>query len=178
MNFARWSRVLIQSKNLRAFSLWAFVNLVVSPVLKKSMATKQSGRKAQSNSSAFHILGDTLESAAETLEEVTANAQDSAKRAAAVTKSALGNALYKTCYGIAYGAVYSSVFLVEILPDGSTLKRGFTEGAESALEARKAASARKAAPKPKAKRSAKPKARASKTVKTRAADFAAAAAAG
>jgi hypothetical protein len=142
------------------------------------MATKQSARKAQSNSSAFHILGDTLESAAETFEEVTANAHDSAKRAAAVTKSALANAIYKTCYGIAYGAVYSSVFLVEVLPEGSNLKRGFTEGAESAIEARKKAVARKTAPKPKAKRPAKGKVRATKPVKARADDFAASAAVG
>lgn len=138
------------------------------------MATKQSGRKAQSNSSAFHILGDTLESAAETFEEATANAHDSAKRAAVVTKSALANALYKTCYGISYGAVYSSVFLVELIPDGSRVRRSFEEGAEAALEARKKA-VEKAAPRPKAKRPAKTRVRASKPVKTRAEDFAAAA---
>ena len=137
------------------------------------MATKQAARKARSNSSAFHILGDTLESAAETFEEATANAHDSAKRAAEVTKSALSNALYKTCYGLAYGAVYSSVFLVEIMPDGGNLKRGFTEGAESALGARKKVAERKAAPKPKAKRSTRTRVRAAKPVKMRADDFAA-----
>jgi hypothetical protein len=138
------------------------------------MATKQSARNAQSNTSAFHILGDTLESAAETFEEATANAHDSAKRAAGVAKSALGNALYKTCYGISYGAVYSSVFLVELLPQGSKVRAAFTEGAESALEDRKKAAERKAAPRPKAKRPARPKVRASKPVKARADDFAAA----
>jgi len=144
------------------------------------MATKQSGRKARSNSSAFHILGDTLESAAETFEEATANAHDSAKRAAAVTRSALSTALYKTCYGISYGAVYSSVFLVELMPEGGTLKKGFTEGAENALEARHKAAARKtvAKPKPKAKSAARPKVRASKPVKARADDFSAIANAG
>ena len=142
------------------------------------MAAKQSSRKAQTNSSAFHILGDTLESAAESFEEVTANAHDSAKRAAAVTKSALGTALYKTCYGISYGAVYSSVFLVELLPDGSKVREAFTEGAESALEDRKKAVERKTAPKPKAKRPAKSKVKAAKPVKARAADFATVAAAG
>ena len=141
------------------------------------MATKQAARKARSNSSAFHILGDTLESAAETFEEATANAHGSAKRAAEVTKSALSNALYKTCYGLAYGAVYSSVFLVEIMPEGGNLKRGFTEGAESALDARKKAAEVKAAPKPKAKRSTRTRVRATKPVKMRADDFAAATAA-
>ena len=119
-----------------------------------------------------------MESAAETFEEATANAHDSAKRAAEVTKSALATALYKTCYGISYGAIYSSVFLVELMPEGGNLKRGFTEGAESAIEARKKAAARKAAPKPKAKRSSKPRVRVAKPVKARAADFAAVAAAG
>jgi hypothetical protein len=138
------------------------------------MATKQASRNAQSNSSAFHILGDTLESAAETFEEVTANAADSAKRAAGVTKSALCNALYKTCYGIAFGAVYSSVFIVEMMPAGSKVRRGFEEGAEAALAARKKAAERRTAPRPKAKRPAKAKVRASKPVKKRADDFAAA----
>lgn len=95
-----------------------------------------------------------------------------------VTKSALANALYKTCYGISYGAVYGAVFLVEVMPEGGNLKKGFTEGAESALEARKKAVERKAAPKPKAKQTAKPKVKATKPVKTRADDFAAAAAVG
>jgi len=65
------------------------------------------------------------------------------------------------------------------MPEGGNMKRGFTEGAESALEARKKAAARKAAKpaKPAAKRSAKTKPRASKTVKVRADEFAAAAAA-
>jgi hypothetical protein len=137
------------------------------------MPTKQSSRKARSNSSAFHILGDTLESAAETFEEATANAHDSAKRAAEVTKSALSNALYKVCYGISYGAVYSSVFVVEVLPEGGNLKRGFVEGAESALEARKKVADRKAAPKTKAKRVPRARVRVAKPVKMRAEDFAA-----
>jgi hypothetical protein len=156
--------------NLRAFRLVA-LRKSDNVVRLKNMGTKQSARKAQSNSSAFHILGDTLESAAETFEEATTNAHDSAKRAAEVTKSALSCALYKTCYGIAYGAVYSSVFLVEIMPEGGNLKRGFTEGAESAIEARKKAAERKA-PKPRVKRSAKPKMRVAKPVKARADDFA------
>jgi hypothetical protein len=142
------------------------------------MATKQTGRKAQANSSAFHILGDTLESAAETFEEVTANASGSAKRAAGVTKSALCTALYKSCYGIAYGAVYSSVFLVELLPAGSRPRQAFEEGAEAALTDRKKAAERKAAPRAKPRRAAGPKVKASRPVKARADEFAAHAAAG
>jgi hypothetical protein len=65
------------------------------------------------------------------------------------------------------------VFLVELLPEGGTLKKGFTEGAASALAARK-----KAASKGKPKKTAKPKVRASKPVKARADNFAAVAAAG
>jgi len=137
------------------------------------MATKKSSQKANSNSSPFHKLGDTLESAAETFEEVTANAHDSAKRAAGVTKSALINALYKTCYGISYGSVYSSVFVFEFMSDGNTIRRGFAEGAEAAVEARKKAVERKSAP-PKEKRSAKARVRVGKPVKTRAENTAAA----
>jgi len=103
------------------------------------MATKQSGSKTQNNSGAFHILGDTLESAAETFEEATTNARASATRAAGVAKSALGTALCKTCYGLSYGAVYSAVFLVELLPEGGKVRKAFTDGAEAALADRKKA---------------------------------------
>ncbi len=139
------------------------------------MATKQTAQRAQSNSSPFHILGDTLESAAENFEEATANAHDSAKRAAEVTKSALTNALYKTCYGLSYGAVFSSVFLVEMMPSSNTMRRGFTEGAEAALEAveRKTAVTVEQ-PIQKGKRAVKPRARASRTAKPRPAAVAAA----
>ena len=50
------------------------------------MATKT--RKVESN--AFSVLGDALESAAESFEEVTVNAKDSAKKAASTARRALG----------------------------------------------------------------------------------------
>ena len=117
-----------------------------------------------------------MESAAETFEEVTANAHHSAKRAAGVTKSALSIALYKTCYGISYGAVYSSVFVFEWMSEGNTIRRGFAEGAEAAFEARKKAVERKPVRRPRAKRPVKARARVGKPVKMRAPDSAAAAA--
>ena len=108
------------------------------------MATKT---KAAANT-VFSVLGDTLESAAETFEEATSNSRDSAIRAAATTKRALGNGVHKTAYGIAFGLVYSAVFITEMLPKGNIIRRGFIEGTEAALDSRrKAQAARKAAPK-------------------------------
>jgi len=92
-------------------------------------------------STVFSVLGDTLESAAETFEEATANSRDSAKRAAATTKRALGIGVHKTAYGVAFGLVYSAVFITEMLPKGNIVRRGFIEGTEAALESRRKAQA-------------------------------------
>ncbi len=59
------------------------------------MATKS--RKVQTN--AFSVLGDALESAAENFEEVTVNARDSAKKAAATARRALSKGVHKSAYG-------------------------------------------------------------------------------
>jgi len=135
-------------------------------------------------STVFSVLGDTLESAAETFEEATANSRDSAKRAAATTKRALGIAVHKSAYGVAFGLVYSAVFITELLPKENIIRRGFIEGTEEALASRRKAQAlreaAKAAPAPKTNSTGKkPKAsaRVKKAVSKRAAQFDAAAAA-
>jgi hypothetical protein len=101
------------------------------------MATKS---KAAPNT-VFTVLGDTLESAAESFEEATASSRDSAKRAAATTKRALGNGVHKAAYGVAFGLVYSAVFITEMLPKGNLIRRGFIEGTEAALDSRRKAQA-------------------------------------
>lgn len=145
------------------------------------MATKT---KAAANS-VFSVLGDTLESAAESFEEATANSKDSAKRAAATTKRALANGVHKTAYGLAYGIVYSAVFVNELMPKGSLIRRGFEEGSEAAIDSRrkaqltretakeeKAAKAEKAdGARPAAPKKKKASSRVRKTVDSRAAQF-------
>src|ERR1700735_2834713 len=94
-------------------------------------------------SNVFSILGDTLETAAETFEEATSNSRDSARRAAATTKRALTAGAHKAAYGVSYGLVYAAVFVTELLPKDNVLRRGFVEGAGDAYETRrKAAMAR------------------------------------
>ena len=77
-----------------------------------------------SGSKTFSMLGDTAESA---------------KKAAKTTKRAIGIGLHKAAYGISYGVVYATVFLVELLPEEHVIRRGFVEGAEAALDARRKA---------------------------------------
>ena len=103
------------------------------------MATKSRSKSRTNNSKPFTILGDTLESAAESFEEATVNANHSAKRAAQATKRALTTGVFKTFYGVSYGLVYSGVFLTELLPKGNMVRRALTEGAESALRSREKA---------------------------------------
>src|ERR1700761_5323358 len=101
------------------------------------MATKTKAAPA----TVFSVLGDTLESAAESFEEATSNSRDSAKRAAATTKRAIGIGVHKAAYGIAFGLVYSAVFITEMLPKGSLIRRGFIEGTEAAMTSRRKAQA-------------------------------------
>jgi len=138
------------------------------------MATKTKAAPA----TVFSVLGDTLETAAESFEEATANSRDSAKRAAATTKRALGIGVHKAAYGIAFGMVYSAVFITEMLPKGNIIRRGFIEGTEAALDSRrKAQTAReKKSAEPKAesttpRRKPKSSSRARKVVEKRAASF-------
>ncbi|HEY3898487.1 MAG TPA: hypothetical protein VGM54_07735 [Chthoniobacter sp.] len=130
-------------------------------------------------STVFSVLGDTLESAAESFEEATANSRDSAKRAAATTKRALGIGAHKAAYGVAFGLVYSAVFITEMLPKGNLVRRGFIEGTEAALDSRRKAQTLRekkhtAEPKNDAaapKKKSKPSSRARKVVEKRAASF-------
>jgi hypothetical protein len=142
-----------------------------------------------STNNVFSMLGDTLESAAEALEEASVSSSESAKRAAKTTKRALANLLHDTAYGVSYGLVYAGVFITELMPEDNLVRRGFAEGAEAALDARKKAVATKG-PKSKGKmvkaapvaKAAKPRVKASprarKVVEKRATEFDAASAAG
>ena len=137
-----------------------------------------------SDSKIFSMLGDTLESAAEALEEASINSAESAKKAAKTTKRAIGTGFHKAAYGISYGMVYAAVFLIELLPEENGIRRGFVEGAEAALDARQKAKASKTvtiaknnpAKRTKTKPRVKPSPRAKKTVEKRAAEFETAAA--
>jgi len=94
-----------------------------------------------SDSKTFSMLGGTLESAAEALEEAGVNLAESTKKAAKTTKRAIGVGFHKAAYGISYGVVYAAVFLVELLPEKHVIRRGFIEGAAAALDARQKAKA-------------------------------------
>lgn len=104
----------------------------------------------------FSVLGDTLETAAETFEEATANSRESAVRAAATTKRALGIGVHKTAYGLSFGLVFTAVFITEMLPKDSLIRRGFLDGTEAALESRRKAKAAREAAKKKVKAEAAP----------------------
>ena len=95
------------------------------------MATKTQAKTTAAKP--FSILGDTLESAAESFEEAANGAQESARRAAQTTKRAVGKGLFKMFYGISYGLVFSGVYVTELLPEDNSVRHALTEGAEAAL---------------------------------------------
>lgn len=80
-----------------------------------------------------------MESAAESFEEATNGAQESARRAAQTTKRVVGNGLFKMFYGISYGLVFGGVYVTELLPEKNSVRRALTEGAEAALADRRKA---------------------------------------
>ena len=84
----------------------------------------------------FAILGETLESAANSMEGGEARARSSAHRAADATKRVVGSGAYSTSYGLAYGAVWIGTYLHDLLPPGGVVQRGFADGAHDSLAAR------------------------------------------
>lgn len=84
----------------------------------------------------FAILGETLETAASALDLPTAHARESAHRAAATTKRVVGSGMYSVSYALAYGAVFAATYVHDLMPHGSAVQRGFSDGAQDALSAR------------------------------------------
>jgi hypothetical protein len=78
-----------------------------------------------------------LQTAAEALEKVSENPVESTKRTAKTIELAVATGLHKAAYGVSYGVVYVGSFLAELLPKENIVRRGFVEGAEAALDARK-----------------------------------------
>jgi len=95
------------------------------------------------------MLGKTLDSAAKAVEEASVGLTDSVKKAAKTTKRAIGIGFHDTAYSISYGVVYAAVFLIELLPEENAIRRGFVDGAKSALDTRQKAKASKKAAMPK-----------------------------
>lgn len=84
----------------------------------------------------FAILGETLETAASALDLPTAHARESAHRAAATTKRVVGSGMYSASYALAYGAVFAATYVHDLMPKGSAVQRGFSDGAQDALSSR------------------------------------------
>lgn len=87
------------------------------------------------DTSPLSVLGEALESAAEAFGDATSDARASAKVAARKVQQTFRKGIYKSAYGISFGLVFGAVFLVELLPEDSSLRRGFEDGATDALDA-------------------------------------------
>ncbi|SDN70617.1 hypothetical protein SAMN05216360_110202 [Methylobacterium phyllostachyos] len=84
----------------------------------------------------FAILGETLETAAGALDVPTAQARESAHRAAATTKRVVGSGVYSLSYALAYGTVFAATYVHDLLPEASAVRRGLSDGGHDALSAR------------------------------------------
>jgi hypothetical protein len=80
----------------------------------------------------FSSLGEALGSAAEKFEEGSAVSRQSVGEAAKVTRSLFVKSIYKSAYWTSYGLVFSGVYLIELLPEKSSFRRGLEEGATNA----------------------------------------------
>jgi hypothetical protein len=97
--------------------------------MQKFMTTKT---ETAPETNAFSTLGNALESAAEKFQEGSAVARQSAEQAAKVTRNLFVDGVYKAAYWTSYGFVFSGVYLVELLPEASSFRRGLEEGATDA----------------------------------------------
>jgi hypothetical protein len=97
--------------------------------MKKFMTTKTENPP---ETNAFSTLGNALESAAEKFEEGSAVARQSAAQAAKVTRNLFVDGIYKSAYWTSFGFVFSGVYLIELLPQTSSFRRGLEEGATDA----------------------------------------------
>ena len=54
----------------------------------------------------------------------------------AATKRVVGSGTYSASYGLAYGVVWVGTYLHDLLPNGSSIQRGFDDGSHDAIAAR------------------------------------------
>lgn len=99
------------------------------------MSTKVEDLDESFGDNPLSILGEALESAAESFGAASVNARESARGAAKKVKNGFGSGVYHAAYGLSFGLVYSAVFLTELLPEDSVVRRGFEEGSEAARDA-------------------------------------------
>jgi hypothetical protein len=105
-----------------------------SEQIDEARKSKMSTQEPISHSDPLSQLGDDLERATETLQEVASNARETAKVASRKVRETARSGVYNTAYGASFGVVFSAVFLVELLPESSTLRRGLEDGAEAGFE--------------------------------------------
>jgi hypothetical protein len=111
------------------------------------MATKS--KKKVGDGGAFSSIANALDSASKTL--TASIPQASIKKATQGFTQSFQDGVYNSSYGFSYGLIYSGVFLTELLPEDSTIRRGFEEGADAAFQARAHVQAKKKNMKVKAK---------------------------
>lgn len=81
------------------------------------------------------VLGEALDAASDSITDARADATATAKAAALKVQSGVGTGAYYAAYGVSYSLVFSGVFLKELLPVGSSIRRGFEDGADAAFGA-------------------------------------------
>lgn len=85
------------------------------------------------SSNPLSVLGEALDAASDSITDARADATASAKAAALKVRTTVGTGAYYSAYGVSYGLVFSGVFLKELLPVGSSVRRGFEDGAQAAF---------------------------------------------
>jgi hypothetical protein len=97
--------------------------------------TTHSNESDTSASNPISVLGEALEAAASSVHDARADASASAKVAAVKVQSGLSKGAYYAAYGVSYGVVFTGVFAKELLPEGSSVRRGFEQGVNDGAQA-------------------------------------------
>jgi len=78
---------------------------------------------------------DTAEDVLHAFRKGRADAIAAAERTVPVVKRSVAKGLYVCCYYLAFGAVYSAELAMAALPEDSSIRQGFRDGAAAASDA-------------------------------------------
>lgn len=96
-----------------------------------------STKSAQGNPLA--IVAQQIDGVTEDFKSLGGKVCSGVREAASATAMAVGKGAYKTAYGVAYGLVSTGTFVNGLLCEKSPIRKGFVDGAGSALGAKKPA---------------------------------------
>jgi hypothetical protein len=87
------------------------------------------------NDSTMNSVADAMRDAAATASEHAAKVKEAVGIAGPAAMRSLSKLAYTSAYVCSYGVTYAAVFVANALPNDNAVMRGFSDGANAAIEA-------------------------------------------